>query len=224
LARKPRTPPIRPSNRFPRPPEAPKPVVNSTAQVTLELWRAGRSIDEIATERGLATSTIENHLAQAIANGEPIDPRAFYTADEEAEIRAALDGYPKNPSNPSSSTSKAASPTANSGSSAPSKPTKQAVAPPHGKPMLSSMKSLPRKSWRALLHLHPGAFRRHDEVTEGVAPGVFHNHTHTKPASQVFWLLRKQGLSQDMCTTDSNEGGWIPQSPLRQAVWQVPSP
>jgi ATP-dependent DNA helicase RecQ len=71
----------------------PKPVVNSTAQVTLELWRAGRSIDRIATERGLSISTIENHLAQAIANGEPIPPRTFYSADEESEIRAALDGY-----------------------------------------------------------------------------------------------------------------------------------
>jgi ATP-dependent DNA helicase RecQ len=69
------------------------PVVNSTAQVTLELWRAGRSIDEIATERGLTASTIENHLAQAIAIGEAIDPRTFYSAAEEAEIRAALDGY-----------------------------------------------------------------------------------------------------------------------------------
>jgi ATP-dependent DNA helicase RecQ len=71
----------------------PKPVVNATAQVTLELWRAGISSDAIAAERGLTTSTIENHLAQAIANGEPIDPRAFYTPEEETEIRAALDGY-----------------------------------------------------------------------------------------------------------------------------------
>jgi ATP-dependent DNA helicase RecQ len=74
-------------------PKPPKPAVNSTAQVTLELWRSGKSIDEIASERGLATTTIENHLAQAIANGEPIDPRVFYTAEEEAEIRAALVGY-----------------------------------------------------------------------------------------------------------------------------------
>jgi ATP-dependent DNA helicase RecQ len=77
----------------PASPGSPKPVVNSTAQVTLELWRSGKSVDEIADERDLSTSTIENHLAQAIANGEPIDPRRFYTAAEEAEIRAALDGY-----------------------------------------------------------------------------------------------------------------------------------
>jgi ATP-dependent DNA helicase RecQ len=69
------------------------PIVNSTAHVTLELWRSGKSIEQIAAERALSASTIENHLAQAIANGESIDPRTFYTAAEEAEIRAALDGY-----------------------------------------------------------------------------------------------------------------------------------
>jgi ATP-dependent DNA helicase RecQ len=83
-----------PLTHLPTPlPKPPKPAVNSTAQVTLELWRAGKSIDEIAAERSLSASTIENHLAQAIANDEPIDPRRFYTAKEEAEIRAALEGY-----------------------------------------------------------------------------------------------------------------------------------
>jgi ATP-dependent DNA helicase RecQ len=70
-----------------------KPVVNATAQVTLELWRAGKSIDQIATERSLTASTVESHLAQAIFSGEPFDPRRIYTTNEEAEMRAALDGY-----------------------------------------------------------------------------------------------------------------------------------
>lgn len=74
-------------------PQLSKPIVNATAQLTLELWRAGKSIDVIAAERKLAASTIEGHLAQAIANGEPADPRRLYTAEEEAEMRAALDGY-----------------------------------------------------------------------------------------------------------------------------------
>lgn len=74
-------------------PKPPKPAVNSTAQVTLELWRAGKSIDQIAAERSVTVSTIEGHLAQAIANDEPIDPRRFYTGEEEAEIRAALEGH-----------------------------------------------------------------------------------------------------------------------------------
>jgi ATP-dependent DNA helicase RecQ len=74
-------------------PQLSKPIVNATAQLTLELWRAGKSIDAIAAERKLTASTIEVHLAQAIANGEPIDPRRLYSAEEEAEMRAALDGY-----------------------------------------------------------------------------------------------------------------------------------
>jgi ATP-dependent DNA helicase RecQ len=74
-------------------PKLPKPAVNSTAQVTLELYRAGKAIAEIATERALTESTIENHLAQAIATGEPFDPLAFYTVAEESEMRAALQGY-----------------------------------------------------------------------------------------------------------------------------------
>ena len=71
----------------------PKPATNPTAQVSLELHRAGKSVAEIAAERGFVESTIENHLAAAIANGEALDPRAFYTAEEEQEIRTALEGY-----------------------------------------------------------------------------------------------------------------------------------
>lgn len=85
--------PFAPLAGFTPPPKLPKPAVNSTTQLSLELWRSGKSIDEIAAERGLSPTTIEGHLAQAIANGEPIDPRVFYTAEEEEEIRAALDGY-----------------------------------------------------------------------------------------------------------------------------------
>ncbi|MCU0797930.1 MAG: DNA helicase RecQ [Akkermansiaceae bacterium] len=77
----------------PFPPKPPKPATNPTAQVTLELYRAGKSIAEIAKERGLVESTIESHLATAIAQGEPLDPRSFYTESEEQEVRAALEGY-----------------------------------------------------------------------------------------------------------------------------------
>ena len=41
----------------------------------------------------MVESTIENHLAQAIENGERLDPRGFYTAAEEREMQAALEGY-----------------------------------------------------------------------------------------------------------------------------------
>lgn len=58
------------------------------------------AIDEIAAHRGLTTSTIETHLAHAVATGAAIDPRAFYSAAEEREIRAALDGYTEEASKP----------------------------------------------------------------------------------------------------------------------------
>ncbi|MCB1131800.1 MAG: DNA helicase RecQ [Verrucomicrobiae bacterium] len=74
-------------------PKIPKPATNPTAQVSLDLYRAGKSIAEIAAERGFVETTIEGHLAAAIADGEPLDPRDFYTASEEAEMRAAFDGY-----------------------------------------------------------------------------------------------------------------------------------
>ncbi|MCW1913372.1 DNA helicase RecQ [Luteolibacter sp. GHJ8] len=71
----------------------PKPVLNGTAYATLELWRAGKSVEEIAAKRGFAASTIEGHLVSAIEAGEDIDPRRIYSTGEEQEIRAALDGY-----------------------------------------------------------------------------------------------------------------------------------
>jgi ATP-dependent DNA helicase RecQ len=81
------------TNFSPSLPKPPKPATNPTAQVSLELYRSGKSIPEIAAERGLVESTIENHLAAAIANGEALDPRAFYTEAEECEMRTALNGY-----------------------------------------------------------------------------------------------------------------------------------
>ncbi len=45
----------------------------STRMVTLDLYKAGRSIEEIATERNLKASTIISHLAELIELGEDID-------------------------------------------------------------------------------------------------------------------------------------------------------
>jgi hypothetical protein len=42
----------------------------STKQISLELFRAGMSVKEIAKERNFTTSTIESHLASFIASGE----------------------------------------------------------------------------------------------------------------------------------------------------------
>jgi ATP-dependent DNA helicase RecQ len=54
---------------------APSPVNRgpSTLQLTLELYRQGRSIEEIAAERNLKASTIVSHLAELIEAGEAID-------------------------------------------------------------------------------------------------------------------------------------------------------
>jgi ATP-dependent DNA helicase RecQ len=67
--------------------------LTDTAKETLNLWKSGKSIHEIAVIRSFKDSTIEGHLAEAIATGEQIDPRAFYSEDEEREMRAALEGY-----------------------------------------------------------------------------------------------------------------------------------
>ena len=74
-------------------PPRPVGVTGGTAAITLELFKSGQSIAEIAKSRDLAESTVEGHLAQAIENGATLDPRAIYTAEEEREIQAAMDGY-----------------------------------------------------------------------------------------------------------------------------------
>jgi uncharacterized protein YpbB len=42
----------------------------NSQQASLELLKAGKTIEEIATERGMAVSTIEGHLAHFIGTGE----------------------------------------------------------------------------------------------------------------------------------------------------------
>ena len=64
-----------------------------TAAVSLELYKNGQSVAEIAKSRNLAESTIETHLGQALENGEHLDPRGLYTAEEEETMRRAFEGY-----------------------------------------------------------------------------------------------------------------------------------
>ena len=66
--------------------------LNETTIATLELLRTGASIDSIASKRGLSPNTIEGHLARAVTHGEKLDPRAFYSLEEEQEIQSAFDG------------------------------------------------------------------------------------------------------------------------------------
>ncbi len=82
------------------PPARPQGILLGTAALSLELFRNGQSIPEIAQTRGLVASTIESHLTQAIENGEPLDPRGLYTVEEQALMQAALAGYDELPLKP----------------------------------------------------------------------------------------------------------------------------
>jgi ATP-dependent DNA helicase RecQ len=62
----------------------------STRQQTLDLYRAGRSVEEIAQERNLKSSTIVNHLAELIDAGEDIDVDPLIQPGHYEVIAAAL--------------------------------------------------------------------------------------------------------------------------------------
>lgn len=53
-----------------------------TTTETLELWQQGLSIEEIAEKRFISPTTVINHIAQLIENGEKIDIHQFITAKE----------------------------------------------------------------------------------------------------------------------------------------------
>ncbi len=64
--------------------------LTGTVLETLRLQRQGHSAEKIAALRSLAIGTIHNHLSQGIQQGElKADPRDYFTAEEEAELRAA---------------------------------------------------------------------------------------------------------------------------------------
>ena len=65
--------------------EAP-PRMNDTVRETLRLHRSGKSIRDIALERGLSESTIYTHLATAISNGERFDLAPFASPRDQQEI------------------------------------------------------------------------------------------------------------------------------------------
>jgi ATP-dependent DNA helicase RecQ len=62
----------------------------STRQQTLDLYRAGRSVEEIAQERNLKPSTIVNHLAELVETGEDIDVDALIQPGHQETIVAAI--------------------------------------------------------------------------------------------------------------------------------------
>lgn len=63
-----------------------------TYQVSLDLYKSGRSLKEIAEERKFAVTTIEGHLAQAIAKGE-LNVSEFLSETQVNTIAGALTNY-----------------------------------------------------------------------------------------------------------------------------------
>lgn len=67
--------------------------ITPSIRSTLELFREGMSIDEIATERGLATTTVEGQLETAILAGEVLDIDHIVAPERRAVIERAFDQF-----------------------------------------------------------------------------------------------------------------------------------
>ncbi len=63
---------------------------SDTKQLTYQMYKEGRAIDEIAVERGLSVSTIESHLSYYIANGD-LDINIFVQTDKQLAIKKAAE-------------------------------------------------------------------------------------------------------------------------------------
>jgi ATP-dependent DNA helicase RecQ len=71
----------------------PRPYLNDTARATLQLFRNGRTVQEIAGERKLTASTICGHLADAIAAGETIDVSALLNPAEHEQMARLFEQF-----------------------------------------------------------------------------------------------------------------------------------
>lgn len=58
---------------------------------TYLLYQQGKTLEEIADERGLTTQTVESHLIKAKRAGNPVDLTALIPAQYREEIFAAID-------------------------------------------------------------------------------------------------------------------------------------
>ena len=63
-----------------------------TAYNTFALYKAGKTITEIAVERGLTTSTIEGHLSFYIYTG-ALDVSALVSEEKKLKIQDAVESY-----------------------------------------------------------------------------------------------------------------------------------
>jgi uncharacterized protein YpbB len=75
---------------IPHPPKLPK---GATKQISLEMYRAGKTVEQIAQESNLAKSTIEGHLLAFIPTGE-IDISVFVTPSELSGLQKFIQENP----------------------------------------------------------------------------------------------------------------------------------
>jgi hypothetical protein len=69
-----------------------KPQKGESHRESLRLYKEGKNIEEIATERNMAVTTIEGHLASFITTGE-VSITSFIKENELAEIQQAMDKF-----------------------------------------------------------------------------------------------------------------------------------
>jgi ATP-dependent DNA helicase RecQ len=66
--------------------------INDTATESLNLYKSGKSIAEIAAQRGLSQGTIEGHLTQFVFTG-VLDVSLFVGEDKKQTIKEAIESY-----------------------------------------------------------------------------------------------------------------------------------
>lgn len=87
--------PAKKQRRTEKSPKTPKPVKKPTTEITLELYRQGKSVSEIAEIRGLVRSTITGHLLKTLPD-QDLEEYVRKNIDEElrARVKAYLDDTP----------------------------------------------------------------------------------------------------------------------------------
>src|SRR5262249_48401091 len=67
--------------------------LNDTSRETLQLFRTGRSVQQIAADRGLVVGTIYTHLENAILAGENVDVGRLISPEQSKKIAAAFAAF-----------------------------------------------------------------------------------------------------------------------------------
>jgi ATP-dependent DNA helicase RecQ len=70
--------------------------LNQTARESLQRFRGGESVEEIARSRSLVPGTIYTHLLAAVEAGEPLTLADLFTGEEQREIGTAMQQFGRN--------------------------------------------------------------------------------------------------------------------------------